>query len=95
MRARAQKLHHSLTPSAAALCAPISVMQPEGQGVLIQPEYIHLHKEMWARQTKVLQRYSLPAQQVAQAKRAAAAASLPPDLQVCVCVLALDALSGR
>jgi hypothetical protein len=61
-------------------------MQSEGQGVLIQPEHIHLHKEMWARQAKVLQRYSALAQQQAVAKRAAAAAAPPPELQVCVCV---------
>ncbi len=50
--------------------------------MLIQPEHIQLHKDMWGRQAKVLQRFSAPAQQTALAKRAAAAASPPQDLQV-------------
>lgn len=56
--------------------------QSEGQGVLIQPEHLQLHKEMWARQAKVLQRYSAPAQQLALTQRAAAAANPPAELQV-------------
>lgn len=61
--------------------------QAEGQGVLIQPEHIPLHTEMWGRQARALQRAAPGAQQLAAAKRAGAAQQLadlerqPPFVQ--------------
>lgn len=50
--------------------------ESEGQGVLILPEYLGLHQEMWARQAKAIARVSQPALQAAAAARAAASSGL-------------------
>ena len=46
--------------------------------MLLQPEHIPLHRQLWERQARALQRHSQPAQQQAAAARATAAAHLAP-----------------
>ena len=55
-------------------------MQPEGEGLLLQPEFMHLHGDMWARQQRALRRASEPAAREAEAAIAAAKQAGVPDL---------------
>jgi hypothetical protein len=56
-------------------------LQAEGSGLLIQPEYLGLHKAMWARTARALSRSTPAIQQPAAAARAAASAGLAPLTQ--------------
>lgn len=45
-------------PLILTLCYLMLLGQPEGEGVLLQPEYLHLHGDMWARQKRAMLRAS-------------------------------------
>ena len=46
-------------------------VQPEGEGLLLQPEFMHLHGDMWARQQRALHKASEAAAREAEAALAA------------------------
>jgi hypothetical protein len=54
--------------------------QVEGEGVLVMPEYIDLHRDLWERQQNALRRSRPEAAEEAAAARTAAAASGLPDI---------------